>query len=231
MFHSLFHIELWAVVNNAGVLKGISTELTDIRDFKDCMDVNLFGVVRVTKAFLPLLRRSAGRIVNMTSLGGRVAPCHLSAYSVSKFAAVGFTDCLRRELDVWGIRVISIEPEPFQTPISDFGVASKRMDETFASLDPSIKEDYGDEYFNKFRKFAEMYASYASDKLYKVIDDLVLAITLEHPSTIYRPSENIIRQTIAIIIQNLPTDILDFFFKVSMYFAGAPVPKRAKGHV
>ncbi|PRD35410.1 UNVERIFIED_CONTAM: hypothetical protein NCL1_11677 [Trichonephila clavipes] len=139
----------------------------------------------------------------------------------------------RKDLTLAAMNFVDLDPMLLliRTPISDFGVASKRMDETFAFLDPSIKEDYGNEYFNKFRKFAEMYASYASDKLYKVIDDLVLAITLEHPSKIYRPSENIIRQTIAIIIQNLPTDILDFFFKVSMYFAGAPVPKKAKGHV
>ncbi|GFT04203.1 estradiol 17-beta-dehydrogenase 2 [Nephila pilipes] len=223
-------LKLWAIVNNAGILKGISIELTELRDFKDCMEVNLFGVIRVTKAFLPLLRRSKGRIVNITSLGGRVAPCHLSAYTVSKFAASGLTDCLRRELDVWGIHVISIEPEMFQTPIADFGAASKRMDETFASLDASIKEDYGVEYFDKFKKFAGEYAFISSEKIYKVIDDLESAITLEHPSTVYRSSRNIITQMIAIIAQNLPTDILDFIIKISLFFINAPVPKRTKDY-
>ncbi|GFU20786.1 estradiol 17-beta-dehydrogenase 2, partial [Nephila pilipes] len=61
--------EFWAVVNNAGIAKGFSFELSDMDDFKNTLDVNTFGPIRVIKAFLPLLKQSKGRVVNITSLG------------------------------------------------------------------------------------------------------------------------------------------------------------------
>ncbi len=64
--------ELWAIVNNAGVLWGFEVELTDLEYFKETMEVNGFGPIRVTKAFLPLLRQSRGRIVNITSMGSKL---------------------------------------------------------------------------------------------------------------------------------------------------------------
>lgn len=67
-----FATELWAIVNNAGILRGFEVELTDMEDFKATMEVNAFGPVRITKAFLPLLRLSRGRVVNLTSLGGKL---------------------------------------------------------------------------------------------------------------------------------------------------------------
>ncbi|GFT49299.1 hypothetical protein NPIL_684021, partial [Nephila pilipes] len=62
---------LWAVVNNAGIQKGFTTDLASMRDFKDTMEVNAFGPLRVTKAFLPLLKRSKGRVVNIASMAGQ----------------------------------------------------------------------------------------------------------------------------------------------------------------
>ncbi|CAL1301441.1 unnamed protein product [Larinioides sclopetarius] len=63
--------EFWAIVNNAGIHKGFLTELTSIQDFKDTYETNVLGAIRVTKAFLPLLRKSRGRVVNMASLAER----------------------------------------------------------------------------------------------------------------------------------------------------------------
>ena len=67
----LFFPELWAIVNNAGILKGFDVELTDLEEFREVMEVNAFGPVRVTKAFLSLLRHYKGRVVNVTSIGGK----------------------------------------------------------------------------------------------------------------------------------------------------------------
>ncbi|GBN92043.1 Estradiol 17-beta-dehydrogenase 2, partial [Araneus ventricosus] len=103
--------KLWAVVNNAGILKGFSVDFSSVDDFRDCIDVNFLGSVRVTKAFLPLLRQTKGRIVNVTSSSGEIPLPFFTPYTASKYAAVGFTDCLRFELDTWGISVVSIEPE------------------------------------------------------------------------------------------------------------------------
>ncbi|GFT65930.1 estradiol 17-beta-dehydrogenase 2 [Nephila pilipes] len=106
--------EFWAVVNNAGIIKGFSVELAHINDFKSCLEVNTLGPIRVVKAVMPLLKQSKGRIVNITSLGGVVAFPYFTPYTTSKYAAVGFTEALRQEVDIWGIKVISLEPEIFK---------------------------------------------------------------------------------------------------------------------
>ena len=89
----LFSPELWAIVNNAGILKGFDVELTDLDEFREVMEVNAFGPVRVTKAFLPLLRQSRGRVVNLTSLGGK-----LSHHKMSFYKLCMFTKLLKRTL-------------------------------------------------------------------------------------------------------------------------------------
>ncbi|GIX87965.1 3 beta-hydroxysteroid dehydrogenase dhs-16 [Caerostris extrusa] len=96
--------ELWAVVNNAGIYKGMIAEFTKISDFHDLLNVNALGQVRVAKAFLPLIRKSTGRIINVNSLGGRVSGPHAIPYTMSKYASVAFTECLNRELDAWNIK-------------------------------------------------------------------------------------------------------------------------------
>ncbi|GFY56990.1 estradiol 17-beta-dehydrogenase 2 [Trichonephila inaurata madagascariensis] len=63
--------EFWALVNNAGTIKGFSLELSDMDDIKYTLDVNTLGPIRMIKEFLPLLKKSKGRIVNVTSLGGK----------------------------------------------------------------------------------------------------------------------------------------------------------------
>ncbi|GFT82673.1 estradiol 17-beta-dehydrogenase 2 [Nephila pilipes] len=107
-------LEFWAVVNNAGITKGFSAELAHLNDFKNCLEVNTLGIIRVVKAFLPLLKQSKGRIVNVTSFGGVVTFPYFTPYTTSKYAAVGFTNALRQELNIWGIKVISVEPEMFK---------------------------------------------------------------------------------------------------------------------
>lgn len=86
---------LWGVVNNAGILGGLGPlEMLTIAHVEECVDVNLYGMIRVTKAFLPLLRKSRGRIVNASSMVGRSAFSFLP-YSVSKYGVEAFSDRLR----------------------------------------------------------------------------------------------------------------------------------------
>jgi short-subunit dehydrogenase len=80
-------------------------------------EVNVIGVLAVSQAFLPLLRQSRGRIVNIGSVLGRLAIPFMGAYSASKFALEGLTDAFRIELRPWGIRVSLIEPGPVATPL------------------------------------------------------------------------------------------------------------------
>jgi NAD(P)-dependent dehydrogenase (short-subunit alcohol dehydrogenase family) len=132
---------LAGLVNNAGVAVPAPIEHQPIDDFRRQIEVNLIGQVAVTQAFLPQLRAARGRIVNMSSIGGKVAVPLLGAYAASKFGMEGFSDSLRRELRPWGIHVSVIEPGTIATPIWDKGIASG--DELEATMSEQAKRDYG----------------------------------------------------------------------------------------
>lgn len=108
---------LAALVNNAGIAVMGPLEFLPLDRIREQLEVNVVGVIAATQAFLPLLRRRPGRIVNVGSLSGLMAAPFLGAYSASKFALEGVTDALRMELSPWNIRVSIVEPSNTATPI------------------------------------------------------------------------------------------------------------------
>jgi NAD(P)-dependent dehydrogenase (short-subunit alcohol dehydrogenase family) len=108
---------LAGLVNNAGVAVVGPLELVPIEEWRRQFEVNVIGLVAVTQAFLPPLRRGRGRIVNIGSIAGRSALPGSAAYDASKFAIEAITDALRMELHAWGISVSVIEPGAVATPI------------------------------------------------------------------------------------------------------------------
>jgi NAD(P)-dependent dehydrogenase (short-subunit alcohol dehydrogenase family) len=104
------------LVNNAGVIRVAPLEHTTEEDFREAMDVHFWGPLYLMTAALPAMRRQgAGRIVNVSSIGGRVAVPHLSAYSASKFALAGLSDAVRSEVATDGIYVTTVFPGLMQT--------------------------------------------------------------------------------------------------------------------
>ena len=109
---------LYAIVNNAGIAMLGPLEFIPLVEIRKQFEVNLFGHIAVSQAFLPLLRQTMGsRIINMSSLSGFLAFPLYGSYASSKFALEAFNDALRRELDPWNIKVISIQPGNIRTPI------------------------------------------------------------------------------------------------------------------
>jgi NAD(P)-dependent dehydrogenase (short-subunit alcohol dehydrogenase family) len=109
-----------ALVNNAGFGLGGFIEDMSLDDYRRQMETNFFGVVAVTKAVLPHMRRQrSGRIVNMSSIGGRAANPVISAYAASKFAVEGFSESLAFEGSFFNVRVVLVEPGAFKTEIVD----------------------------------------------------------------------------------------------------------------
>jgi len=102
--------KLWAIVNNAGLFNCAQVEWGKLADYQKIIDVNVIGVARVTRAFLPLLRKSKGRVVNVASIAGRISGPGMAIYSISKHAVVAFSTALRREMFPWGVKVSTIEP-------------------------------------------------------------------------------------------------------------------------
>jgi NAD(P)-dependent dehydrogenase (short-subunit alcohol dehydrogenase family) len=115
---------LYALVNNAGIAVTAPVEAIPLNEWRHQFEVNFFGHVAITQALLPALLEARGRIVNISSIGGRVAAPMFGAYSASKFALEAMSDSLRREVGRLGVRVIVIEPGTVATPIWGKGLAT-----------------------------------------------------------------------------------------------------------
>ena len=108
------------LVNNAGVAVGGTFEQVSDEDFEWLFEINFWGVVRMTRAFLPLLRASDdARVVNLSSVYGLVAPPEQAAYSASKFAVRGFSEALRHELEGSRVGVSVVHPGGIATAIAE----------------------------------------------------------------------------------------------------------------
>ncbi|HXG61995.1 MAG TPA: SDR family NAD(P)-dependent oxidoreductase, partial [Planctomycetota bacterium] len=101
---------LAGLVNNAGVVSAGPLEFLPLDEIRRPFEVNVFGALAVTQAFLPLLRRARGRVVFMSSVSGLVATPFLGPYAASKFALEALGDALRMELSPWGLDVAIVEP-------------------------------------------------------------------------------------------------------------------------
>jgi len=108
------------LVNNAGVAVGGTFEQVSEADFEWLFEINFWGVVRMTRAFLPMLKASGdARVVNLSSIYGVVAPPEQTAYSASKFAVRGFSEALRHELEGSGVGVTVVHPGGVATSIAE----------------------------------------------------------------------------------------------------------------
>jgi NAD(P)-dependent dehydrogenase (short-subunit alcohol dehydrogenase family) len=114
---------LVGLVNNAGIACFAPIEIVPIDAFRMQLEVNVVGTVAVTQALLPLLRKGNGRVVNMSSVTGRMAVPMLGSYAASKYAVEALSDALRVELAPWGIHVSVIEPGVIMTPIWNSSLA------------------------------------------------------------------------------------------------------------
>ena len=133
---------LAGLINNAGIGVGGPLEFISVDELRRQLEVNVIGQIAVTQAFMPLIRKSTGRIVNMGSIGGRLATPFLGPYNASKFAMEALTDSLRQELWPWGIHVSIIEPGSISTPI--WGKSKTAIDELKETLPEEAMMLYGD---------------------------------------------------------------------------------------
>ncbi len=110
------------LVNNAGYGDIGSIEDTSLADFRAQIETNLFGVINVTKAAIPVMREQrSGHIIQLSSIGGRVGPVGRAPYAAAKWGVEGFSEVLAKEVAPFGIKVTIVEPGGFRT---DFAGAS-----------------------------------------------------------------------------------------------------------
>jgi NAD(P)-dependent dehydrogenase (short-subunit alcohol dehydrogenase family) len=134
-------LPLRGLVNNAGIAVAGPLEFLPIDQIRRVFEVNFFGALAVTQAFLPLLRPPKGRIVFIGSIAGRLPIPFVAPYSTSKFALRAASDALRIELRPSGVRVALLEPSSVKTPIWKKGRDSRAR--LLASMPPEALERYG----------------------------------------------------------------------------------------
>ncbi|WP_344652537.1 SDR family oxidoreductase [Cryptosporangium japonicum] len=130
-----------ALINNAGIAVNAPVEALPLDEWRHQFEVNLFGHIAVTQALLPALLRSHGRVVNISSIGGKLALPTYGAYAGTKFALEAVSDALRRELAPHGVQVVVVEPGGVRTEMNNRGTAvANRL---AADMTPEQHERYG----------------------------------------------------------------------------------------
>lgn len=135
------HGALRAVVNNAAIQINAPVETLPLSEWRRQFEVNLFGHIAVTQALLPALLRDSGRVVNISSVGGRVAMATYGPYAGTKFALEAVSDSLRRELAPLGVGVVVVEPGAVRTEMSDRVIAGTNR--AADAMSPEQRGRYG----------------------------------------------------------------------------------------
>ena len=199
---------LWGLVNNAGILtRPAPTEWQGVENYDKMMQVNLFGVVRLTNACLPQIRRSKGRIVIVASIAGRVGLASNAAYCASKYAVSGYAEVLRRDLIPWGVAVSVVEPGIFgQTGL--YGDFQKGLDATWKTLPENLKQDYGEKHYKFQRMMLGSAVTHFSNSSPEQVPEAMLeALTASKPQRRYRVGKD--SKTIFRLLPILPDHVTD----------------------
>jgi NAD(P)-dependent dehydrogenase (short-subunit alcohol dehydrogenase family) len=172
---------LRGLVNNAGTAISGPLEFLPLDALREQLEINVVGPVAVTQAALEPLRRARGRVINMSSVGGRTVMPFMGPYHASKFAVEAVTDALRRELRPWGIAVVAIEPGSIDTPIWSKGQA--QAEELSERLPARAQELYG----HRVRRMAELAQRTGARGLppEAVARAVARALTARHPRSRY----------------------------------------------
>jgi NAD(P)-dependent dehydrogenase (short-subunit alcohol dehydrogenase family) len=193
---------LHGLVNNAGIAVAGPVELVPLERWRTQLEINVIGLVSVTQAFLPALRRGCGRIVNIGSIAGRSAlPCS-GPYCASKYAVEAITDSLRMELAPFGIAVAVIEPGAVATPIWD--KSARIAEEMSGQVDPSLYQLYSG-LVDKIRKLAAQ-AGRGAIPVEEVVRAVEHALTSARPHTRYPVGRD---AKLRLLLKRLPDRVMD----------------------
>jgi NAD(P)-dependent dehydrogenase (short-subunit alcohol dehydrogenase family) len=200
--------ELYGLMNNAGISDGGPIELTPISVIRNVLEVNVISVFAVTQAFLPLLRKSKGRVVNTGSGFGLIALPGTSVYSASKFAVEAISESLRVELRPFGISVSVIEPGAIATEI--WKKKTTRNKELLSNANPDIYKLYDSLikfYKNRYETQKYLPPEAVADRAYH-------AFTAQRPKYHYIVGSD---AKFGAFITHLPEKIRDWMIYKTMY--------------
>lgn len=204
-------IPLNVLLNNAGVAFGAPIELLNIKETQKAFDVNFFGPIRMIQAFLPLLRQTSGRIVNISSLSGILGVPFEVPTSSSKFALEGMSDSLRREIKSQNISVSIIEPGFIKTEIwkKSIHLSLKLLKNKQKEL--SIYKEATDKYISLFENNPTLF-----DSLSILRKPLIHAVENKYPKNRYLVYRFSI--ILKILVRFLPSGLIDWMFDKILLF-------------
>ncbi|XP_015790273.1 retinol dehydrogenase 7 [Tetranychus urticae] len=180
-------LTLWAVINNAGIVDYGAIEWdNNANRIRKVMDVNLFGAIRVISACLPLIRRSKGRIVNVSSVFGRFTLKGLTPYCMSKHALKSYTDGLRRELTDFGVKVVCIEPLCYKTDMTKEERMEEDLNACWKTTSDEVKSFYSEQYKTELQESLASHFKLARSELKEVSEAIEEAVTASSPLEFYR---------------------------------------------
>ncbi|CAB3377377.1 Hypothetical predicted protein [Cloeon dipterum] len=209
---------IWAVINCASWAAFGEVEWAPFSNFQRSTEVNLLGAIRVTQSFLPLLRPTRGRIINVVSLLGRVSSRARAPYCTAKSAVEAFVECLRLEMKRWGVDVILVEPGDALTGALEWFSEERvlrQAREAWQAMDAAQKEEYGEKHFVDTVRAVHDYIK--DDKVEKEIDmtpvlrALVDAVVRTFPLPRYQvltPAEWVQTQ----VAEHFPRSIYDILY-------------------
>lgn len=198
---------LWGLVNNAGIsVPSAPNEWLVKQDFVNMLNVNLLGLIEVTLNLLPLVRKARGRVVNVSSIMGRLS-LFGGAYSISKYGVEAFSDALRRELSYFGVKVAIIEPGYFKTKVTSSEIFMRNFGELWDRASSEVKDLYGKKFLETYIKSTKSMEQKCTEDLSLVTDCMEHALTSHHPRTRYSPGWD--AKLLYLPLSYMPTCLVD----------------------
>jgi NAD(P)-dependent dehydrogenase (short-subunit alcohol dehydrogenase family) len=206
-------VRLTGLVNNAGISIAGPLEMLPMEELRRLFEVNFFGTIAMMQAFIPLLREHRGRIVNVSSIGGKLAAPFVGAYAASKFALEAASDSLRLELRPFGIDVAIVEPGAVKTPMWQ-----RSADESLRVLDtiPQSSRIAYDEMIRNIVRFAQQMEKRGIPPE-QVAASIDRALHDPHPKARYLVGSD---ARVRLLVARLPEGLRD---RIVATIAGAPL--------
>lgn len=210
-----------ALVNNAGMPVNAPVEVFAINEWRRLFEVNFFGHIAVTQTLLPALIRGKGRVVNISSVGGKIAMATYGPYASTKFALEAVSDSLRREVAPFGVQVVVVEPGAVRTEMLNRAIATARELASTMTLEQSQRYDALVKAVTA-QVASVIESGLPADAVAKVI---AKAVTVRNPSIRY--TVGLTTAIMTFLVRILPDQILDLAIATALR---PYIPKAANEH-
>lgn len=221
--------QLHAIVNNAGISTLGGIEWGNLETLQNLWRVNTEGYLRICRKFLPMLRLSNGRVVNIGSVSAQSQMPMAMAYGISKTAIRSLTECLRREMADFNISVILIEPIAYGTLMLDHELILSKGEKNWHATDISIQQDYTTNYID-FLRFTSTISQLQSKFLQRkpfgspmiVVKVIEQSVVSGCPRNVVVPGTLLVSLPIYFITGILPVDLIDMGLYVQDKLLNSP---------